>query len=127
MENLLRKKWLQIWIASLAILFNALAPSISHALSSGPSNMMEICSATGTTWIAADQARPDASKKSPLHHLEHCPFCIAHADTFALPLPLTSSFAVAGGHDFFPALFYDAPTPLFSWSAAKPRGPPTSC
>jgi hypothetical protein len=95
----------------------------------GPSTMMEICSVTGTTWIAVDQEMPDASKKSPLHHLEHCPFCMTHADTVALPLPLplAPSFAVAGGHDLFPALFYHAPVPLFSWSAAKPRGPPATC
>jgi hypothetical protein len=126
MGKFIRRKRLQVWIACLAILLNALAPSISHALSFGPSNMIEICSATGTTWIAVDQATPDAPKKSQLHHLEHCPFCMTHADTFALPLPLTSSFAVAGGHDLFPALFYDAPSPLFSWSAAHPRGPPAS-
>ena len=127
MGKFLRRKRLQIWIACLAILLNALAPSISHALSAGPSNMIEICSASGTTWIAVDQATPDSSTKSPLHHLEHCPFCMTHADTFALPLPLAPSFAVTGGHELFPALFYHSPSPLFSWSAAKPRGPPATC
>jgi hypothetical protein len=124
MVKFLRRKRLQVWIACLAILLNALAPSISHALSPVPSTMMEICSAAGTRWVAGEQATTDASKKSPLDHLEHCPFCMTHADTFALPLPLLPSFAVAGGHALFPALFYHSPSPLFSWSAAKPRGPP---
>ena len=124
MVKFLRRKRLQVWIACLAILLNALAPSISHALSPVPSTMMEICSATGTRWVAGEQAMTDASKKSPLDHLKHCPFCMTHADTFALPLPLLPSFAVAGGDALFPALFYHSPSPLFSWSAAKPRGPP---
>ncbi len=123
MGQFLKRKRLQVWIACLAILLNALAPSLSHALMTpgGSSNMMEICSAAGTRWIVADQA-DDAPAQSPLQHPEHCPFCITHADL--LDLPGAASFAVTGGHDLFPALFYRSPSPLFSWSAAKPRGPP---
>ena len=137
MGKLLGRKRLQIWIACFAILLNALAPSISHALSSmaGPSNMIEICSASGTKWVSNDvasgvsgqQAAPEQpSTDSPLHHLEHCPFCITHAGTFALPAASTTLLAIEGGHDLFPALFYHSPSPLFSWSAARPRGPPAS-
>jgi hypothetical protein len=141
MGQFLRRKQLQVWIACLAILLNALAPSISHALSrmAGPSNMIEICSASGTRWISSEVASTIAGKipgaqfsaeepstGSPLHHLEHCPFCLTHAGTFALPAPLSTLFAVQGGHDLFPALFYDSPSPLFSWSAAHPRGPPAA-
>jgi hypothetical protein len=136
---------LQIWIACFAILLNALAPSISHALSrmAGPSNMIEICSASGTRWISGDGAgavvaglagaqfsaeTPSTldSTTSPLLHLEHCPFCMTHAGTFALPSPSTTLFAVQSGHDLFPALFYHSPSPLFSWSAAHPRAPPAA-
>jgi hypothetical protein len=139
------RKRLQIWIACCAILLNALAPSVSHALSrmAGPSQMIEICSASGTRWISGDAVGTSASTiaskvadaqfsaqepstDSPLHHLEHCPFCMTHAGTFALPAPSTSLFAVQGGHDLFPALFYHSPSPLFSWSAAHPRGPPAA-
>jgi hypothetical protein len=142
MGKLLGRKRLQIWIACFAILLNALAPSISHALSSmaGPSNMIEICSANGTRWVdgaiagklaselaSMEQLAPEQpSTDSPLHHLEHCPFCITHAGTFALPGPSTTLLAIEGGHDLFPALFYHSPSPLFSWSAARPRGPPAS-
>jgi hypothetical protein len=143
MGKLLGRKRLQIWIACFAILLNALAPSISHALSrmADPARMIEICSASGTRWMSSDavgtisstiastvadaQAGTEqAPADSPLHHLEHCPFCMTHAGTFALPAPSSTLFAVQGGHDLFPSLFYHSPFPLFSWSAAHPRGPP---
>jgi hypothetical protein len=126
MGQFIKRKRMQMWVACLAILLNALAPSLSHALMApgASSNMMEICSAAGTRWISADLAEgsADASTNTPLQHQEHCPFCIAHADL--LDLPRTTSFAVDGGHALFPSLFYHSPTPLFSWSPARPRGPP---
>jgi hypothetical protein len=51
---------------------------------------------------------------------------MTHAGTFALPAPSTMLFAIQGGHDLFPALFYHSPSPLFSWSAAHPLGPPAA-
>jgi hypothetical protein len=125
MGQFLKRKRMQVWIACLAILLNALAPSLSHALMTGPSNMMEICSAAGTRWMAVDlaaDASTGSSTDTALHHAQHCPFCVTHADL--LDLPQSASFAVDGGHDLFPALFYRSPTPLFSWSAANPRAPP---
>jgi hypothetical protein len=109
----------------------------------GPSNMIEICSASGTRWVSGDGAgavvadlagaqfsaeTPSTAEPatSPLLHLEHCPFCMTHAATLALPSPSMTLFAVQGGHDLFPALFYHSPSPLFSWSAARPRGPPAA-
>jgi hypothetical protein len=57
--------------------------------------------------------------------MEHCAYCLTHASSPALPPPAVAGFAVIGGHDHYPALFYTAPQPLHTWSAAKPRGPPS--
>jgi hypothetical protein len=130
MGRLLGKMRWQIWIACLAILFNALAPTIAHALVSqnGPTIEMEVCSATGPKFISVDQATGEPSRfDSSLHHLEHCPFCLTQADSFALPGHTSTRFSVIGGHDAFPALFYQSPSPLFSWSTANPRAPPAMC
>ncbi|MFT5643621.1 MAG: hypothetical protein ACI83P_001168 [Janthinobacterium sp.] len=141
MGKFLTRKRLQIWIACCAILLNALAPSIAHALSAqaGRTNAMVICSVNGTKWLAtgvstgaaSDGAFTDESaagdvapSDSPLHHLEHCPFCLTHAGNFALPASSLAPAAIRGGHDLFSALFYDAPAALFSWSSTRPRGPP---
>ena len=117
MFNFARRRTLHIWIALLAILFSALAPSISRAMSpASPFGYGEICSA-------------DTVKKSPTpaadHAMEHCPYCVTHGGTHALLPPVAASFAVIGGHDHYPPLFFSAPRPLHSWTAAKPRGPPT--
>lgn len=100
----------------LAVLFAALAPTVSHALaSSTPAALTEMCTADGL------------AKKAPantMHGMEHCPYCATHGGAPALPPHALTGFAVIGGHDFYPPLFYTAPQPLHSWRAASPRGPP---
>ncbi len=128
MLNSPSRRTLTTWIAALAILFSALAPSISHALSMsrGDSALSAICSAAGVKQLPAFAA--DTSHKpvkDVKHNMEHCPYCATHGGSFALLPPVPITFAVVGGHDLFPCLYYQAPSPLFVWSAAQPRGPPT--
>jgi hypothetical protein len=58
------------------------------------------------------------------HSAKHCPFCLPHAGNFALPPAIIPCCAVAAGHDVFPPLYYQAPSLLFAWVSASPRGPP---
>jgi hypothetical protein len=124
MLNFVKRQTLHIWIAMMAVLFSALAPTVSHALaasSSTPSVLLEMCTVDGAKSV-------DGSKQSPtdsMQGMEHCAYCLTHPSTPALPPPPMAGFAVIGGHDLYPALFYSAPQPLHTWSAAKPRGPPT--
>ena len=115
MFNFARRRTLHIWIALLAVLFSALAPSISKAMSAtSPYGSAEVCSVGDV-------------KKSPApadHAMEHCPYCVTHGGTYALLPPTASGFAVIGGHDYYPPLFYSAPRPLHRWTAANPRGQP---
>jgi hypothetical protein len=111
----LKRQTLHIWIAMLAVLFAALAPTVSHALAASTTGALsEMCSVGGP------------SKKAPsntMHGMEHCPYCATHGGEPTLP-PALNGFAVIGGHDFYPPLFYTAPQPLHTWLAASPRGPP---
>ncbi len=121
-------KKLHIWIACLAILMNALVPSISQAMMAGggQSNLIELCTVNGTQYISLDQAGPDKSSgDSTQHHVEHCPYCMTHAGTFALPFSASPLLLPISGHDVFPPLFYHSATPLFSWTPSSPRGPPS--
>ncbi len=117
------------WIACLAILLAAFAPSVSHAWTlaqSANAAQMEICSVMGVAHEKApDGADPaSASKSAPTSHLEHCPFCAGHgvmpamapSAGFGLPVPEMSSG--------FPFLYYQAPHRLFVWSSAHSRAPP---
>jgi hypothetical protein len=111
-----KRKTLQIWIAMLAVLFAALAPTVSHALAaSTPAALAEMCTVDS------------GAKKAPtntMHGMEHCAYCVMHGGAPGLPPSALGGFAVIGGHDFYPPLFYTAPQPLHSWSASHPRGPP---
>jgi hypothetical protein len=122
------------WIACFAILLNALAPAISHAISAmnGDTSWGVVCTTAGAKTVTATLAAaktlggklPGNPGNSNMQHQEHCPFCATHAGSFALPPSLPASLALSGGHAHYPALFYHAPQPLFSWSAAHPRAPP---
>jgi hypothetical protein len=68
------------WMAVLAILMAALAPSISHALESknGPS-WVEICTSVGAKWVNAGGDAGDEAPSFPgAHPQEHCPYCSLH-------------------------------------------------
>ncbi len=130
MTSSTRLRW--IWIACFAILMNALAPAISHAVNGKP-RTWEICLNDGTR-ISGVGELDDASfvaatargKAQPMAQMDmqDCSYCLPHAGWFglppsglALPLPLV-------GAALRPILFYQSPQPLPLWSASHPRGPP---
>lgn len=133
MGQLLKRKQWHMWFACLAILLNALSPSLSYAFASLHANAngapVDICSASGAVYTQADLASAFKSATSTtdsvLHHIEHCPFCMNHAGSVGLPPPASAPLAVIAGHDAYPPLFYQAPQPQFAWLAARPRGPPS--
>jgi len=130
---------LHIWIACCAILLNALAPSISHAIAAmqgQAANAVEICRADGSAAPAAAQfsalvSGVDAAlepappgPESKMKPGQHCAYCLPHAGSFALPPDVIAATGIFGKHQSHPFLFYRSPQPLMAWSAARPRGPP---
>jgi len=126
MHRLARHLHAYAWIAALAILFNALAPVVSHAqASTGHANaQVEICTAMGMAMVSvpATDDQPDAGHL--MQGMNHCAYCATHAGSFGLPPQALTVFAVLGGHDVFPPLFYQSPATLFTWSRAHARAPP---
>jgi hypothetical protein len=121
MFKLLKRQTLHVWIAMMAILFSALAPTVSHALAaSTPYALAEMCSIDGVKALADAQKSPAKSMQA----MEHCAYCVTHGGSFALLPPAVAGSAVIGGHDDYPILFYAAPQALHTWRAANPRGPP---
>ncbi|WP_034294489.1 DUF2946 domain-containing protein [Herbaspirillum sp. RV1423] len=118
------------WAAILAMLMMALAPSISHALSasaqdrSGGAFWMEICSAFGKSpSAAAASGFPDSSEPKSLS--ASCPYCLMHADATLPPHDVAAGGAILLISYFLPGLFYCSPQPLFAWTVASSRAPPT--
>jgi hypothetical protein len=105
------------------MLFAALAPSISQAMSlSRGETWAEICSVSGPKFVKADTGSP---LKQQTTHVEHCPFCATHAGSFAPPPPGASiTFATLDTPNTRPTLFYRSPRPLSIWSTAQSRAPP---
>jgi hypothetical protein len=130
MKRFWKNKLITVWIACFAILLNTLVPSIASALAVNNGNSpswAEICSTANpvaSTPSAINKVPATSSEIGDQHSAKHCPFCLPHAGNFALPPAIIPCCAVAAGHDVFPPLYYQAPSLLFSWVSASPRGPP---
>lgn len=129
------------WVAVLAILVLALAPTVSRALAArqalhdaagAPPAWAQIC-LHGAVVMATQVADPlgagpggpgpEAPPAQAAASLDHCGLCALGADLAAPPMPVT----LAGAGPLaatVPPLFLRAPRPLFAWSAAQPRAPP---
>lgn len=131
---------LSSWIAIVAILLNALMPTLSVALESARGqtaassrDWIEVCSTQGSTWVRLDAHGRliEQTDRKPVDapisaHTEHCPYCLTHAASFGLP-PVT-----AWGLPVWPRtpdlLLQRSPLALtpIAWLAPAARAPPTS-
>ena len=92
------KRQFSTWLAILAILLNALMPTVSLAFdrastvsTTAAGEWVEICSASGSTWLLLDAdgqllAQSDQRPAGALasSHEGHCPYCLTHAASFGL-------------------------------------------
>jgi hypothetical protein len=115
------------WIACIAMLFAALAPSMSQAMAVMPgSTWTEICGMGGTRFIKVTSAAGDVSDPAPsdVAHVDHCPLCATHADSFALPPTARYFVPLIDTGETHPFLFFQSPQPLAIWHLAQARAPP---
>jgi len=122
------------WIAIAAIVFSALAPTVSYAFSakSAPQTLgQELCTAQGIKLVASDAIPASQIPTQPAQdkmgmHFEHCPYCFSHAGSVGLP-PATASFVfVATSQTARLAESYIAPVlPLYHQSANPSQAPPS--
>jgi hypothetical protein len=108
-----------LWIACFAMLMNALAPSISHAMAASQN--------VPATWEICSVDSPPVAKHMTTHQADamaDCGYCLPHGGSFALMPSTISGLGLMGGHALRPFLFYRAPQPLLALTAAPPRGPP---
>lgn len=116
---------LTAWIAVLAILFGALAPTLSHALvpalmpAAAQSLEFPICSAAGHTASVKLPGLPEPAADPA----KHCPYCVDQHHAPALLSQSMAALVAIGGH-VLPPLFYAAPAPFFHWAAPQSRAPP---
>ncbi|WP_338758821.1 DUF2946 domain-containing protein [Massilia sp. METH4] len=140
-QRLLRLRF--AWVACCAILLNALAPAVSHALAASPvrGHAWEICLNDGTRLAgygeldeATFRALTDRANPMPPGFASHdmsdaaamadCGYCLPHAGSVGLPPPAGFIVPAATAAAERPYLYYHAPRPLQAWAGAQPRGPP---
>ena len=108
----------------------ALLPTVSHALAAagGPAPWNEICTSQGMSSMAvagdADEAGKLPASDPSLNKFEHCAFCGAGAGHMAPPVAARVELNAPELSNALPALFLQAPYPLFAWWSAQPRAPP---
>jgi hypothetical protein len=114
-----------VWLALFAVLLNALAPTVSHALAaSRPAIPLDVCSVDGGTSFAVAAALLVQDEHAGMGVLDDCGYCLTHAGSHGLPPPVHAPLALVEGTEPRPFLFHHAPRPLAVWLAAVPRGPP---
>lgn len=114
------------WVAILAILMSAMAPTLSHAFGIQKNlAWLEVCTSVGAKRVASDDgARESAPAPANAHPLEHCPYCSLHTDLVLIPPGSTISLLLLALSQEFPAAFLAAPRTLHAWIHAQPRAPP---
>lgn len=115
-------------LAFLAVLLNALAPAVSHALAArDPAIPVDVCSEHGGPELAVAAAL--LNQEQDHHHggvLGDCAYCLAHAGSLGMPPSGLTVLPLAPAPLARPYLFYHAPRPLPLLCVAAPRGPPIS-
>lgn len=113
------------WLAAIAMLLAAAAPTISHALQGGPpASWFEVCSTQAVSVNGAD-AEGKTPLKSPAQILGHCLYCSLHGNDIALPTaPVQPDLAALTFEP--PRLDSFAPRAAFARRAVQARAPPAS-
>lgn len=120
MQALRRRLQRVTWIALVAMLGLALAPTLSRAFAAtaGFDPWAELCSTVGSKTAGGE---PRDAVAMP----DHCPLCSHLAEAPMLPTPDVAALPSPDGADYLPALFAHSPRPLFAWAAAQARAPPS--
>jgi hypothetical protein len=115
---------LTTWVMVGLVLFAALAPSVSHAMSRLTGHeWVLVCSSQGSTWLSVGDSSPD-DENTDQQGVEHCPFCTVHAPTLAAPpRPLEWTPTVRGAPAPQPPLEASPCAPLL-WASVQARAPP---
>ncbi len=119
-----------LWLLIAAVVLSAVLQAgwMRKAISAkaGNANVVEVCTGAGVVWVdlttGAVQNAPEGSGHG--QSLDHCPCCTGHAA--ALPTAPAATHVLASNlSHVLPFLYWHAPRPLFAWTHANPRAPPT--
>ena len=117
------------WLAMLAMLLGALAPTAAQALvaAKGGSDWVQVCSASGMVWMKTDapdsKADGKTDGKSIADAARHCPWCSLQGAAGLPPAQREQAHALARHAAPAQATIRSA-TPATPWPTALSRAPP---
>ena len=113
------------WLAMLAMVMSALAPTVSQAvvMSSDRADWLEVCTTTGVMWVKADSATTDEGTLPMVGHEQGCDIC-THTVTGAPPVLLGIDTAVIAPPSAQPHARVSSAHPAVLWAPAQSRAPP---
>jgi len=115
------------WLAMLAMLLGALAPTVAQAVvaSQGGPGWVQVCSASGMVWVQADAIDGDRianASESMADASRHCPWCNLHGAVGLPPEPVQQPALAPRAEP--PAVPFRSALPAPPWPTAQSRAPP---
>lgn len=114
------------WMAIVAVLLNAFAPLVAHAMPSTHGGAwVDVCTTDGITRIDVADGHA-ATGGAPVNDVTggHCPYCVPHGTSAGLaPVP-PLSVPVVPGPDAAATAVDPLPLALPLWAANQARAPP---
>lgn len=113
------------WLAMLALVMSALAPTVSQAvvMSSDRADWLEVCTTTGVMWVKADSVATDDGTMPMVGHDQGCDIC-THIVTGAPPVLSGIATPVMGQPSARPQTLVASAHPVVLWAPAQSRAPP---
>jgi hypothetical protein len=115
------------WLAMLALVMSALAPTVSQAvvMSSDRAEWLEVCTTTGVMWVKADSATTDDGTLPMVGHEQGCDIC-THTVTGAPPVLTDIAVPALWQSSAQPQALVSLAHPAVLWAPAQSRAPPLS-
>jgi len=116
------------WIAALAVLLAAVAPTVSRAVASDSlTAWSEVCTENGARWVDTETGgqRSASLPAGDSSGWDHCAYCVLQHHAADLPpAPQVPALQPPTPFAHYLVAFAHSPRTLFAWSQARPRGPP---
>lgn len=120
-------KRLGAWLAILAVVWGALAPTLAQAVvRAAPTpgdGWVEVCTVSGMVRVSLDTGEQQPAPHSGSFDGQSCDWCALHGGAPGSPVA-HASWQASGVMSAFPPAFYQAPVTPAVWRSALSRAPP---
>jgi hypothetical protein len=125
------RRRLTTWLALLAMVLGALAPTVAQAVvaASDRAEWIEVCGASGMVWVQVEaedgSLATHPGQGSMADGSQHCPWCSLHGGAAGLPVVPVVSDPPPGLAGPLPTADPVSPRPA-TWAPPQARAPPLS-